>query len=157
MRNNRRLEMTVSAVCNHNVATIDRDAGVVEAAARMRAEHVGDLIVVEQRATRRVPVGILTDRDIVVAVVAKRVAASEVTVGDAMSAELLTVNQDNGIEHALREMRRAGVRRAPVVDGSGELVGVLSIDDVIDHLAVQLGHIADIIRLGQQTEVDARR
>ena len=148
--------MTVRALCNHNVATIDRNAGVVDAAALMREEHVGDLIVVEERAGRRVPIGILTDRDIVVAVVAKRVAASSVTVGDAMSAELLTVHEDNGVEHALREMRRCGVRRAPVVDGSGSLVGVLSIDDVIDHLSVQLGHIANIIRVGQRTETDSR-
>ena len=149
--------MPISAVCNYNVATIDRNAGVVDAAARMREEHVGDLIVVEERAGRRVPVGILTDRDIVVAVVAKRVAASSVTVGDAMTSDVLTVNEDNGVEHALREMRRAGVRRAPVVDATGALIAVLSIDDVIDHLAVQLGHIADIIRLGQQTETDTRR
>ena len=149
--------MTVRALCNHNVATIDRNTGVVDAAVRMREEHVGDLIVVEERAGRRVPIGILTDRDIVIAVVAKRVAANAVTVGDAMSAELLTVHQDNGVEHALREMRRCGVRRAPVVDGSGSLVGVLSIDDVIDHLAVQLGHIAEIIRVGQRTETDHRR
>ena len=149
--------MSVSALCNHNVATIGRNDGVVEAAARMRGEHVGDLIVVEERGGRRVPVGILTDRDIVVAVVAKRVAANSVTVGDAMSPDVLTVNEDSGVEHALREMRRAGVRRAPVVDSAGALIGVLSIDDVIDHLAVQLGHIADIIRLGQQTETDKRR
>ena len=149
--------MSVSAVCNHNVATIERGAGIVEAAARMRAEHVGDLVVVEQRGQRRVPVGIVTDRDIVIAVVAKRVSPNDITIGEVMSTELLTVNQDNGIEHALREMRRAGVRRAPVVDSSGELVGVLSIDDVVDHLAVQLGHIADIIRLGQQAEADTRR
>jgi len=149
--------MTVSSVCNFNVASIERDADVVEAAARMRAQHVGDLIVVEEKPGGRVPVGILTDRDIVVAVVAKRVSAASVTVGDAMSVALLTVNKDNGIEHALREMRRAGVRRAPVVDEAGLLVGVLSIDDVIDHLAVQLEHIADIIRMGQQTEVDERR
>jgi predicted transcriptional regulator len=149
--------MTVSSVCNFNVATIERDADVVEAAARMRAQHVGDLIVVEEDAGRRVPVGILTDRDIVVAVVAQRVTASSVKVGDAMSAALLTVHKDNGIEHALRQMRSAGVRRAPVVDETGVLVGVLSIDDVIDHLAVQLGHIADIVRLGQQTETDTRR
>jgi predicted transcriptional regulator len=148
--------MTVSSVCNYNVATIERDAGVVEAAGRMRAQHVGDLIVVAEKAGGRVPVGILTDRDIVVAVVAKGASATALTVGDAMSAALLTVNKDNGIEHALREMRRAGVRRAPVVDAAGLLVGVLSIDDVIDHLAVQLGHIADIIRLGQQTEIDVR-
>ena len=149
--------MTVRALCNHNVATIDRNAGVVDAAALMREEHVGDLIVVEERAGRRVPIGILTDRDIVVAVVAKRVAVSSVTVGDAMSTELLTVHEDNGVEHALREMRRGGVRRAPVVDAAGSLIGVLSIDDVIDHLAVQLGHIADIIRIGQRTETDHRR
>ncbi len=149
--------MTVSSVCNYNVATIERDAGVVDAASRMRAQHVGDLIVVEEKAGGRVPVGILTDRDIVVAVVAKGASRDAVTVGDAMSAALLTVNKDNGIEHALREMRGAGVRRAPVVDQAGLLVGVLSIDDVIDHLAVQLGHIADIIRMGQQSEVDLRR
>ena len=148
--------MSVSAVCNHNVATIGRGEGVAEAAARMRAEHVGDLIVVEQRAGRRVPVGILTDRDIVVAVIAKRVSPDEVTVGEAMTAELLKVHKDSGIEHALSEMRRAGVRRAPVVDENGDLVGVLSIDDVIDHLAVQLGHISDIIRMGQQAEADGR-
>lgn len=149
--------MPVSSVCNYNVATIRRDADVVEAAERMRSQHVGDLIVVEERAGGRVPVGIITDRDIVVAVVAKRAPPATVTVGDAMSVALLTVNKDNGIEHALREMRRAGVRRAPVVDESDLLVGVLSIDDVIDHLAVQLGHIADIIRMGQQAEVDMRR
>ncbi len=149
--------MTVRALCNHNVATIDRNASVVDAATRMREEHVGDLIVVEERGGRRTPIGILTDRDIVIAVVAKRVAADAVTVGDAMSSELLTVHQDNGVEHALREMRRCGVRRAPVVDGSGSLIGVLSIDDVIDHLAVQLGHIADIIRVEQRAETEQRR
>jgi CBS domain-containing protein len=148
--------MTVRALCNHNVATIDRDAAVVDAAVLMREEHVGDLIVVEERAGHRVPVGILTDRDIVIAVVARRVAANAVTVGDAMSAKLLTVHEDNGIEHALREMRRVGVRRAPVVDAAGALVGILSIDDVVDHLAVQLGHIADIIRTGQRTEANRR-
>jgi predicted transcriptional regulator len=149
--------MSVSSICNHNVATIERDAGVIEAAQRMRTQHVGDLIVVEEKTGGRVPVGILTDRDIVVAIVAKGASPSSVTVGDAMSVALITVNKDNGIEHALREMRRAGVRRAPVVDEDGVLVGVLSIDDVIDHLAVQLGHIGDIIRMGQQSEVDLRR
>jgi CBS domain-containing protein len=149
--------MTVSSVCNYNVATIERDADVTEAAERMRAQHVGDLIVVEEKVGGRVPVGILTDRDIVVAVVAKRASPSSITVGDAMTVSLITVNKDSGIEHALREMRSAGVRRAPVVDQDGLLVGVLSIDDVIDHLAVQLGHIADIIRMGQQTETDERR
>lgn len=148
--------MNVNTVCNHNVAMVDPKTGVVEAAARMRTEHVGDLIVVEHRAGRRVPIGILTDRDIVVAIVAKGVSPNDVTVADAMSKDPLKIHVDNGIEFALREMRRVGVRRAPVVDDNGDLIGVLSIDDVIDHLAVQLGHIADIVRLGEQAELDKR-
>ena len=62
--------MDVDTVSNRNLSMVDASTGVVEAAARMRAEHVGDLIVVEHRAGRRVPIGILTDRDITVAIVA---------------------------------------------------------------------------------------
>jgi predicted transcriptional regulator len=148
--------MAVSTICTHPVATIARDADVLEAAARMREQHVGDLVVVEYRQDRCLPVGILTDRDIVVSVVAKQIEPRTLTVGDIMSRQLLTVHEDNGIEFALREMRRAGVRRAPVVDANGGLTGVLSIDDVIDHVATALGHIADIIRLEQQVEISAR-
>lgn len=148
--------MNVNAVCSHNVATIDSHAGVVEAAAKMRAEHVGDLIVVAHSAGRRVPIGILTDRDIAIGLVAKGVSPNDVTVRDAMSSKLLKVQMDNALEFALKEMRRVGVRRAPVVDENDDLVGVLSIDDAIDYLAEQLGYIADIVRFGQQAELDAR-
>jgi CBS domain-containing protein len=148
--------MTVSLVCNHNVATITPDQDIVEAAVRMREEHVGDLIVVNHHGNKRIPVGIITDRDIVVGIVAKRTSPDAVKVGDAMTTELLTVNRDNGVEFALREMRRVGVRRVPVVGDGGELVGVLSIDDVIDHLALQLSRIADIIRFEQEAETNAR-
>lgn len=148
--------MTVNTVCNHNVATIGADEGVAEAAARMREEHVGNLIVVSRRGTVHVPIGILTDRDIVVAVLAKRVPPDSVTVGDAMSRNLVTVRQDDELEGALREMRKHGVRRAPVVGPSGELVGVLAVDDVIQHLATQFGRLADLIRQEQDAEFRAR-
>jgi CBS domain-containing protein len=148
--------MTVNTICNHNVAAITPDQGVVDAATRMREEHVGDLIVVERRGSLDVPVGILTDRDIVIGVVAKHVTPDQVTVGDVMTRELLTVRESDGVEFALREMRRFGVRRAPVVGSRGELVGVLSIDDVIQHLATQLGRLADVIRLEQDVESQAR-
>jgi CBS domain-containing protein len=148
--------MSVRSICSYNVATIGRDRDIIEAAVKMREEHVGDLIVVEHRGTRNVPVGIITDRDIVIGIVARRAKPEEITVGDAMTTKLLTVKQDNGIDFALREMRRAGVRRAPVVDDSGELVGVVSIDDVIDHIAGQLDHIANAIRVEQRTEAKAR-
>ena len=148
--------MTVNTICNPNVATVGAGEGVVDAAALMRKEHVGDLIVIERRGSANVPIGILTDRDIVVGVVAKRVSPDSVTVGDAMTRELLTVREDASLEFALREMRRYGVRRAPVVRANGDLVGVIALDDVIQHLAVQLSRLADVIRLEQDAETHAR-
>jgi predicted transcriptional regulator len=148
--------MTLSLICNHNVATIEASEGIAEAASRMRNEHVGTLLVVERRGRVHVPVGILTDRDIVVGVVAKRVEPETVTVGDVMTRDLLTVREDDGVEFALREMRRHGVRRAPVVGKRGQLVGIVSLDDVIQHLATQLGRLADAIRIEQDAEVKGR-
>ena len=148
--------MTVNTICNPNVATIGAERGVVDAAALMREEHVGDLIVVERRGSANVPIGILTDRDIVVGVVAKRVSPDSVTVGDSMTRELLTVREDASLEFAMREMRRYGVRRAPVVRASGELVGVIALDDLIQHLAAQLSRLCDLIRVEQDAETRAR-
>ena len=148
--------MDVNLICNHNVATVRRSEGVVDAAALMRDQHVGDLIVVETRGNASVPVGILTDRDIVVGVLARRVAPDSVTVGDAMTRNLLTVREDASLEFALREMRRYGVRRAPVVRANGDLVGVIAVDDVIQHLAMQLSRLAELISLEQEAEQRAR-
>jgi CBS domain-containing protein len=149
-------QMDVNLICNHNVATVNKAQGVVDAAVLMREQHVGDLIVVEPRGSASLPVGILTDRDIVLGVVAKGIAADAVTVGDAMTRNLLTVREDSSLEFALREMRRYGVRRAPVVRANGDLVGVVAIDDVIQHLAMQLGRLADLIRLEQDAELKTR-
>lgn len=148
--------MDVNLICNHNVATVGKNVGVEDAAARMRAEHVGDLIVVDVRGGAQVPVGILTDRDIVVGLVAKGVATDAVTVGDAMTRDPLTVREDASVEFALREMRRYGVRRAPVVRANGDLVGVIAVDDIIQHLAVQLSRLADLLRLEQESEQRTR-
>ena len=148
--------MDVNLICNHNVATIGKSLGVAEAARLMREQHVGNLIVVETRGNASVPVGILTDRDIVIGVVAKHVAPETVTVSDAMTRDLLTVREDASLEFALREMRRYGVRRAPVVRANGDLVGVIAVDDVIQHLAEQLGRLADLIRIEQDAEQRTR-
>jgi CBS domain-containing protein len=148
--------MTIGSICNHNVATIGPGADITEAAERMRKDHIGDLIVAQYEDARLVPVGIITDRDIVVSVVAKKVDPSTLKVGDVMSDELLTVREDNGVAFALREMRKFGVRRAPVVGSAGELVGVLTVDDLVDHIATELRHIGDIIRFGQRAEAERR-
>jgi len=148
--------MDVNLICNHNVATVQKGDSVVDAAKLMREEHVGDLIVVETRGNASVPVGILTDRDVVVGVIAKRIAPDAVTVGDAMTRNLLTVREDASTEFALREMRRYGVRRAPVVRANGDLVGIIAVDDIIQHLASQLSRLAELIQLEQDAEQHAR-
>jgi CBS domain-containing protein len=148
--------MSINTLFNPNVATVSAGEDVAAAAELMREEHVGDLIVVEQRGAGMVPVGILTDRDIVVGVVAKRVPADRITVGDTMTRDVLTVREDASLEYAVREMRRRGVRRAPVVRANGDLVGVIALDDLIQHFAVQLGRLADLIRLEQNMETRGR-
>ena len=146
----------VNLICNHNVATIGKSLGVAEAARLMREQHVGNLIVVETRGNASVPVGILTDRDIVVGVVARQIAPETVTVADAMTRDLLTVREDASLEFALREMRSHGVRRAPVVRANGDLVGIIAVDDIIQHLASQLSRLADLIRIEQEVEPRTR-
>lgn len=146
----------VKLVCNHNVATIGASQAVADAAALMREHHVGNLIVADLRGRAYVPVGILTDRDIVVAVIAKGVSPDEVTVGEAMTRNLLMVREDASIEFALREMRRYGVRRAPVVRVNGDLVGIIAVDDIVQHVAVQLSELADLIRVEQHSEQTTR-
>jgi len=148
--------MSVGSLSNPNVATVDAAAGIAEAAITMREAHVGDLVVVEQRGGRRVPVGMLTDRDLVVEVLAEKVDPESVRVGDVMSTDVITVRADNGLDFALGEMERRGLRRLPVVDSDGTLVGIVSIDDVVDHVARLAGHVAGAIRLEQYNEAKRR-
>lgn len=130
--------MTVGEVCNRNVAVVDRNETIVDAASHMRAFHVGDLVVVEDRQGRRVPIGIITDRDIVVGAVAPDTGhINTLLVGDIMSPDLVTVLEHEAVEAALKKMEEHGIRRLPVVDGDGALVGILTLDDALQFLTEQ--------------------
>lgn len=144
--------MSVESLCNFNVATIDPGASLADAAARMRDAHVGDLVVTEQRDGATVPVGVVTDRDLVVEVLAAGVDPTELRVGDVMSTEVITVRKDNGLELALRTMHRHGLRRLPVIDAQGALVGIFTLDDVIGYLAGLASHVAETLRVEQSLE-----
>lgn len=144
--------MDVRSLCRHRAVTIGASADLVEAARLMREAHVGFLVVQEGGG----PVGVITDRDIVLETVAADVAPHDVTVGDAMCAEPVTVAEATPLEDALESMRMAGVRRLPVVDDGGRVTGVLSIDDVLEHLAGQLGSVAGSLRHEQAAERLAR-
>lgn len=145
--------MNAGSVCKRGVVTVAPTDDLIAAAHLMREKHVGYLIVSQSSRV----VGVLTDRDIVVAVLAQEVDAHALKVGDVMTRNPLLIDEDQSIEAVLRHMREAGVRRVPVVDRSGALTGVLSIDDVLERIAEQLINIAGSIRNEQRMERAVRQ
>jgi CBS domain-containing protein len=145
--------MTVGGLCNRNVVAAPRGEAIVDAAKRMRMFHVGDVVVVENRGGKRVPVGILTDRDIVLSVVASDPShISSLLVSDAMSSELVTAREDMCFADALKLMQERGVRRLPVVDGEGTLVGILTLDDVMQFFADEMTGIMNVMARERKLE-----
>ena len=105
---------------------------------------------------RKVPIGIVTDRDIVVELIAKKVPTDAVTVGDIMSYELVTAMEDDDMLQTLKLMRAKGARRLPIVDARGSLVGVLTVDDIVELLAATLSDVSKLIERQQHLEQDIR-
>ncbi len=145
--------MTAGGICNRNVIVVPKGESIIDAAKRMRMLHVGDVVVVEQRRNTRVPIGILTDRDIVLSVVASDPHhLPSLLVNDAMSSELVTVREDVCFTEALKVMRQRGVRRLPVVDQTGGLVGILTLDDIVRFFAEQLKELATVVSHEREME-----
>src|SRR5512139_120604 len=149
--------MAVGELCNREVVIAEKTLSVVDAAGLMRKHHVGDLVVVEDREGRKLPVGIVTDRDIVVEVVATGVNPEALKVGDIMGPEVATVRESEGLFEALRFMRDKGVRRMPVVDGTGGLAGILTLDDLLSLLAEEMTELAKLVSHERQREATARK
>ncbi|MBW4050154.1 MAG: CBS domain-containing protein [Proteobacteria bacterium] len=143
--------MNAGSVCKHAVVTVTPTDDLIAAAHVMREKHVGYLVVCDAALGGRV-VGVLTDRDLVVAVLAQEADVRALKVSDVMTRDPLVIDGGQSIEAVLRHMREAGVRRVPVVDRSGALAGVLSIDDVLERIAEQLVNIAGSIRNEQRME-----
>ena len=113
--------MPISELCNREVVVIQKDEPVLEAARLMRQHHVGDVIIVEEQSGIKKPIGIVTDRDIVVEIMATELDPAVITVGDITVPKLVTVQENTGIFDVIQYMRRKAVRRSPVIDDRGEL------------------------------------
>lgn len=142
--------MSVGEICNREVIVIQRDEPVVEAAKLMRQFHVGAVIVIDKADGRTVPVGIVTDRDLVVEVMATELDETVITVGDIMAPDVFTVKEGTATSDAIELMRRKTIRRLPVVDESGELVGILTLDDALQLLSEELLDLAKLVRYEQK-------
>lgn len=144
--------MKVGEYCKRAVVSINGNANVVEAAKSMREEHVGFLVVYRDGDELRKPVGVLTDRDLVLAVMARDIGPQSVTVQDVMTRQPLIANENDELSDMLQAMRMAGIRRVPVVDGRGALAGIIAIDDAIDVVTGLMCDIAGSIKSEQRQE-----
>ena len=148
--------MHVGRLSTHPVETCTVECSALELADRMRHAHVGDIVVIEYRGGDAVPIGLVTDRDLVIEVLARGENPEQTTAGQIMSRGLIVVSETDEISVALDEMRRSGIRRLPVVDDSGRLTGIVTLDDIVDYLASLLGGIAQVSKLQRIEEQRSR-
>lgn len=135
--------MPVGRICVRTVDVAQIDESATVAAQRMHARNVGTLVVVDKEQR---PLGLVTDRDLVIRVLAEHRDPNETTLREVMHRLPHTANEEMPIEEALGIMRCGPFRRFPVVNQEGRLVGILSLDDILDLLAEEFGEIGKLLR-----------
>ncbi|MFC1602000.1 CBS domain-containing protein [Pseudomonadota bacterium] len=137
--------MNVGEICNRKVIICHPDDSIHQTAKLMRDHHVGDLIVTERREDELIPIGILTDRDIVIELLAEEVDLDSVSCADVMCNDLITARENDEILVTIELMREKGIRRLPVVNQNDGLEGILTLDDIIELLAELQTNLAKLI------------
>jgi len=135
--------MSVGRICTRSVSIGAADESVAVGARRMGEHGVGTLVILDDRQH---PVGMLTDRDVVLRVVAKGLDAASTPIADVMSRPVVAVRESTPIEDGLARMAGAPARRLVVTGDDGRLVGVLALDDVLDLLAEEAQAIGRLLR-----------
>lgn len=139
--------MNIASICQRRVITIEADASLKEAAASMRENHVGALVVIDTVEASRVA-GVVTDRDLAIEVLASDVDAARMRIGDLVNGSLVAVAGSGSVQDAVTAMEEGGVRRLLVTDDEGRVIGFLSSDDLLDAVAAELGGLARALRSG---------
>jgi len=143
--------MNAGEVCNRQVVITRPETSVVDAVTLLKTHHVGDLVVVRELDGQRAPIGILTDRDIALAV-DRLLRMPHLKVADVMSTPLVTSPEGESLYDALKKMQSHGIRRLPVVNDHGDLEGILTFDDVIELLSEELTDLAKLVAKEQKRE-----
>ena len=149
--------MPIGELSIREVIIASRETSVLAAAKLMRQHHVGDVVITDETGGRCLPVGIVTDRDIIMEVLAQDLDAATLSVGDIMTGDLTTVRDSEGVLRTIQLMRAKGARRAPVVDNEGALVGIVSVDDLVELLAKELSELVKLISRELAREAEIRR
>jgi CBS domain-containing protein len=148
--------LTAGDVCNRQVAIAHKGMPLNEAARLMRQRHVGSLVAVEDSGAGNIVVGMLTDRDIVTAVVAKDMDAATLRVDDVMTRNVVTARESDSVLDVLTCMRGKAVRRIPVTGPNGELIGLIAADDVLGLIAEELRTLVQALVAQPRVEQQAR-
>lgn len=138
--------MPIKSICEREVVTVPEGLSVYETAKIMKALNLGNVIVVGDQKERNNPIGIITDRDIVIKIVADDGDPMEICAGDIMSLNLLVLKDHQGIQESLDMMSAKSVRRAPIVDDKNNLVGIAMVDDLLVLIAEEVESLAKLIR-----------
>jgi CBS domain-containing protein len=149
---NQEICMNIGNLCSRHIVTIDSERSLASAAGLMRQHHVGSLVVTTDTLEGSRVAGVVTDRDLVVHVLALGLESSQVSIGDMAHHQVVSVFEDDDITQAIQVMREAGVRRLLVSDAESRLVGVVSLDDLLDACAAQMLGLAGVIRSGIDRE-----
>jgi CBS domain-containing protein len=134
------------------VVCCGRDTPLLDVARLLRSQHAGDVVVVDDPDEDRIPAGLVTDRDIVVKVLAADRDPRKVTAGEVMRTPLVTADEGEDSSEALARMRKHGVRRLPVTNAAGSLVGIVTLDDLLRLVVADAGALLDVIAKEQDLE-----
>lgn len=149
--------MSWMKLATKNVVTVYPDEPVSSAARLMRKEHVGDVVVVRREGRKHKPVGILTDRDVVMETVAEDVEAGGLLVGDIMTRNVLTVSTGDSLEDVIATFKTSGVRRLPVVNPDRTLAGIVTVDDVVGYIVEELALLKKLPKIQKKVEAVRRK
>jgi CBS domain-containing protein len=145
--------VNVGAICRRRIVAVDAESTLAQAATLMREHHVGALVVTTQTGEGTRVSGVVTDRDLVIDVLARGLDAGSVAIGELARQRIASVAQDDDLTDALGVMQDSGVRRLLVTDAQDHLVGIVSLDDVTQACALQMDLLGRVIRSGLEREV----
>ena len=148
--------MTIGEYCNRDVTISAPDTSIIDAAKLMRRHHVGDLVVVDRQEGKNLPMGIVTDRDLVLEILAQDVDPDSLSIRDIMSSAVVTVLESETFLSALDIMQKQRVRRILVVDDHGGLQGIFTADDAIELVAEAMNDLTSLVKRETAREADLR-
>jgi CBS domain-containing protein len=149
--------MMLKEMCTAGVVCCGLKTTALEAARLMRQKHVGDVVVVDDPEQEGVPLGIVTDRDLIVEVLGNNLDPAKTSVGGLMRKPIVIAYETEDTSEVIARMRSHGIRRIPVVAHEGQVVGIVTLDDLLRQFVADAGTLVETITKAQANEQHSRR